>query len=297
MLRLTGVCDLHLTEERRRLGKTPGNFSLQLGSLDRIAIITPAPWWNRARLLGALGAASVAALLAAGWALTVARANARLRAEIFRREQAEEQLANDRRRVAGDLHDTLEQTLIAAGLQLNAAKRTIEVQPESAAARIALAHQLVARGRQEVRDAVWDLHAGEDQQHTLGAMLGRACAEAASSAAAEVSFSAEGEEPPLPALIVAQGVRLVREAVTNALKHGKPAQVSVTLKCDPAQLKLSVADDGGGFDAAAAAGPETGHFGLANMRERVQRLGGTLTVDSAAGRGTTVIADIPIPSS
>ncbi len=295
-LRLTGICSLHLSDERRRLGRPPGQFSLLVSGPGQVEISRPAPWWNRSRLLAAVAIIGLAALLAALWATLAGRKNALLRAEISRRERAEQQLANDRRRVAGDLHDTLEQTLLAAGLQLNAAGRTLTAQPEAAAARVTLASQLVARGRQEVRDAVWDLHAGAVRSHSLAGLLATACTEAAASSTAEVFLFTEGNEPPLPALIVAQSVRFVREAVTNALKHGSPQHVRVTMNAAPEFLTLTVADDGCGFQIANAPGPDTGHFGLGSMRERVQRLGGSLDITSMPGTGTTITARIPIPS-
>ncbi|MGB3120532.1 MAG: sensor histidine kinase [Verrucomicrobiales bacterium] len=295
-LGLTGVCALHLTEERRRLGRSPDQFSLLLPNGSAVELVRAPSWWTLPRLLGALGVIAAVALLAAFWAVLMAGKNARLKAEIGRREEAERRLATDRRRVAGDLHDTLEQTLLAAGLQLNAAGRTLATQPEAAADRVALAHQLIARGRQEVRDAVWDLHASGDQVQSLAALLGTACSEAGSSTSAVVTFSVEGPERPVPAQIMAQCIRLVREAVSNAIKHGSPRQIGVTLRFGEGELRLTVADDGSGFVSGSAPGPETGHFGLAGMKERALRLGGALEVNTQPGQGTTLTAMIPLPT-
>lgn len=294
-VRVTGICTLHLSEERRRLGRHPGDFSLLLRGPADIEILRAAPWWTAQRLWAALAAVAAAAALIAAWAIWLGRKNARLSSEISGRRRAEHLLAGERRRMAADLHDTLDQTLLAAGLQLGAASRTFASAPGAASAQIALAHQLLARGQQEVRDAVWDLHAGDAQPQSLDALLARVCSEAASQGGAKVIFSAQGAPLPLPPFLAAQCVRLAREAVANAMKHGKPSRILVTLAFSPAELRLSFTDDGCGFEVGAAPGPETGHFGLTGMRERLQRLGGALEVQSSPGAGATVTAAIPLP--
>jgi signal transduction histidine kinase len=287
-LLVDGICNLHLSPLQRRLGRLPDQFSLTLGSAEDIRILRPAPWWTSRHLLTALGVLAVAAILMAAWAAALRKRNARLQQEIAARRQAEHELANERRRVAAELHDTLEQTLVAAALQLNAASRTIAARPESAAAQVALAHQLVSRSRQEVRDAVWDLRLDSAHPQSLSEMLRQTCTESSSQSSAEVTFFAEGNERPLPALVVAQVIRIVRECIANALKHASPNSIRVLHIMTEDALEISVSDDGSGFDPVSAAGPETGHFGLSGMRERVQRLGGELTLKSSKGSGTTI---------
>lgn len=284
-LQLEGICTLHLSDTLRRLGRRPDEFSLELTG---VRVVRPAPWWNAARLRWALGAAGVAALLLALWAGSLRGRNRRLREEMAARAEAEQKLARERERVAAELHDTLQQTLTATALQLNAATRTLETQPAMAGERLALAHQLVERSRLEVREAVWDLRVGESAAEPLAVLLERVCAESSSRQAAEVSFSQEGEERPLSALLASQVLRLVREAIANALKHAAPRHVRVHLRMEERQLTCTVSDDGCGFAMENAPGPETGHFGLAGMEERVGRLGGTMHLTSAPGRGTVI---------
>jgi signal transduction histidine kinase len=85
-----------------------------------------------------------------------------------------------------------------------------------------------------------------------------------------------------------------QEAVNNALQHAGAKTIEVTVDFDPAlgRIDLSVRDDGSGFSPGAEVGPEQGHFGLTGMRERIERLGGTFTLDTAPGRGTTVRAQV-----
>lgn len=298
-LRLTGICALHLSDGRRRIGRSPAKFSLQLPAINGVRVLRAAPWWNASRLIAALALVGAAALLATIWAGLLEKRNQLLRTEIAARERAERELSVERRRVAGELHDTLEQTLVAASLQLHAASRTLVAQPDTAAAQLNMAAQLVARSRQEVRDAVWDLRVGETRSESLAALLARLCAESSSGAstAAEVCFAIQGVEPPLPALTLSQAIRLVREAVANALKHARPTRIDVTMACEEQLLRLTVSDNGKGFDIAQVPGPDEGHFGMAGMQERLQRLGGSIQVESAPGKGTTITFLIPLTLS
>ena len=113
----------------------------------------------------------------------------------------------------------------------------------------------------------------------------------------EVDFHGTGlDEVRLPVLIETALYRVVQEALTNVLKHSAAQRVSVVLQRSPGQMSAVVEDDGRGFDAdrAPAASAAERRLGLLGMRERVALIGGTLTVESGVGRGTTVIARIPL---
>jgi signal transduction histidine kinase len=291
-LRLTGLCELQLTEERRRIAKPPDMFKLSLRDARDIRVLQAGPWWTPQRLRVATIMATGALVVLGAWIETLRRGNRRLRAEVAARERAERELANERRRVAAELHDTLEQTLTAASLQIHAASRTLSAQPETAARQLMLANQLVSRGRKEVRDAVWDLRLDERAVILLGPMLQRLCEELRGGEV-RTAFLLRGEDAPCPSHIAVQVIRLVREAITNALKHGKPERVNVTLEASPGRWILTVKDDGKGFEPGAVPGPDTGHFGLVGMEERVQRLGGSLEMLSKPGQGCEVRVMIP----
>ena len=87
---------------------------------------------------------------------------------------------------------------------------------------------------------------------------------------------------------------VAQEAMTNALKHGEPRSILVRLVFSGETLRLTVEDDGCGFDPAQAATPREGHFGLQGMRERVKRLGGVVEIGSAPGKGTCVAVTVPV---
>jgi len=292
-LEITGICAFHLSDERRRLGRMPDAFTLHLRNADDILVLRPGPWWTADRLRLALILTVVGAGLSVVWSVSLREKNARLRREIAARRQAENELSQERRRVASELHDTLEQTLTAASLQLNAASRTIAAQPDTAASQMSLARQLIARSRQEVRDAVWDLRLDDKAEVDLRALLERVCAESTSTSGCQVVLDPRDESVPLPAHVGAQVIRLAREAIANALKHAAPQTVTVNLERTTEELTLTIADDGRGFDPSSAAGPDTGHFGLTGMKERAQRLGATCEITSRPGQGCTVSFQMP----
>jgi signal transduction histidine kinase len=83
--------------------------------------------------------------------------------------------------------------------------------------------------------------------------------------------------------------RIVQEALTNASRHGDAKRAVIEIRADAHTVHLSVRDDGGGFDPGAA----TDGFGLTGIRERLELLGGEPAIDSAPGRGSTIIARVP----
>jgi signal transduction histidine kinase len=297
LLRLTGICDLHLSEERRRIARQPGAFRLLLRDGGDVEVLRPGPWWTASRLRIATLLATGGLLLLGAWTDTLRRANQRLRQEVAAREQAERELSNERRRMAAELHDTLEQTLTAAALQLNAASRLgSQKPPPDAPDPLTLARQLITRSRQEVREAVWDLRLDQSPAMPLGSLLRQVCEES-SAGPASIDLILEGGDPPCPAHLAVQVIRLVREAIANALKHGNPQQVRVTLESTSAEIRVTISDDGCGFVTASVPGPDRGHFGLSGMEERAQRAGGRVEIESSPGKGCRVRIWIPLATT
>lgn len=108
----------------------------------------------------------------------------------------------------------------------------------------------------------------------------------------DIQFAAIGlGEERLPSEIETALYRVVQEALTNVVRHAEASHVDVILERRDAQIVLIVEDDGIGFDAEHAA--EQGRLGLVGMRERAQMLGGTWTIESRAGAGTTIVVEVP----
>jgi len=146
----------------------------------------------------------------------------------------------------------------------------------------------------EARGAVWDLRApggpGEPARDLPGE-LAAAVRDLTAGRPVAADVEVVGTPRPCPAETHAHLVRIAREAVANAVAHGGAAAVRVRLRYDRGAVRLTVHDDGCGFDATRAA--PAGHWGLVGMRERAARAGGTVVIDSAPGAGTTVTAVLP----
>jgi signal transduction histidine kinase len=186
--------------------------------------------------------------------------------------------AEERRRLAHELHDTLAQGLAGVLLQLEAAEQYLD-HPDAA--------RLVARARETAGDCLVDTRravAALQPAPLDTALLPDAIAELCAGVA-RCAFHGRVRRCHPSVEVVA--LRVVQEALANVAKHAAADHVAVTVEYRPTALCLVVRDDGRGFSP----GPTSG-VGLATMRERVESAGGTLSITSAPGAGTTVTATL-----
>ncbi len=197
----------------------------------------------------------------------------------------------ERARLARDIHDTVSQSLSSIQMLLHAAERAPE--GERAAELLRLARESAAAAQAETRSIVRALTPAPLQEEGLAAAL-RRLAETEWRGGPEVRLSVEGDEGLDMSRRTAL-LRLAQGAVGNALKHARAGVIELRLRVDGEAARLTVSDDGVGFDPRLAPGAShgAGHFGLASMRERAAQLGGSLVVDSTPGHGTRV--DVVLP--
>lgn len=234
------------------------------------------------------------------------RTNAALTAEIAHRERAEEERRDlqrrlttaqedERHRIARELHDQLGQHLTALGLGLKVVKDATP-NPSPAWTRLHELQALTERIGREVHQLALELRPTALDDFGLESALANYIDEWGARAGVEADFHAAGlYAGRLPAATETALYRVILEALTNVLKHARARRVSVVLQASATQVVAIVEDDGCGFDSAPApAGPSEHRLGVLGMRERVALLGGELTIDSEPGRGTTVIARVPL---
>jgi len=237
----------------------------------------------------------------------LAEANAVLHAQIGDRERAEQarQLLlrrlvtvqeEERRRIARELHDQMGQDLTVLMLGLKAL-RDAAPGDSPVHARVEPLQSLATRIGREVRTLALQLRPPALDDLGLVATLANDVEQWSARALIAVDFHTIGlEQQRLPPAIETALYRLVQEALTNVLKHAQATSVSLIVERRPEALQMIVEDDGVGFDVAAVR--NTAHaerrLGLVGMDERVAQLGGTLTIESAPGRGTTVFVRIPL---
>jgi signal transduction histidine kinase len=104
----------------------------------------------------------------------------------------------------------------------------------------------------------------------------------------------QGEQRELPPQVENHFLRVALEAVTNAIKHAAARRINIDLSFAERRVELRVRDDGHGFDAERLPPPSSGHFGLFGMRERAEKLGGDLVIQSRPGEGTEILLRVPL---
>jgi PAS domain S-box-containing protein len=196
---------------------------------------------------------------------------------------------DERRRIAGEVHDDPLQALIALSLELQILeRRTTE---ESFRTAIGELRGSIKEAIEQLRGLLFELHPPGLELGDLGESIKELIRRYEASGGPKVTFDDALAKAPTPEEAVAL-FRITAEALTNVRKHANATTVSVSLADSQGGITLSVADDGAGIvgDTNAVV---PGHLGVASMRARAAREGGSLEISSQPGRGTTVAAWIP----
>ena len=261
-----------------------------------VEIVIPAPFWQTPWFLAA-AAAGVAGMAAAG-STALSRALARRRIAQLEREQERQR---DRARIARDIHDSLGAGLAHMAMMSDLMRR--RPRDEERADATGLPHlddaldemyrsaQSLTRAVDEI---VWAVNPANDTLPRLFTFLAHDVEDMARGGGLGLSIHADDDVPEvvLPASARHHLCMLVREAVANVLKHAHAQVLDVSLRFRAGAVEITIADDGVGFDLATRT--VDGHDGLANMQARVDELGGSLSIDSAPGRGTRVGVHVPL---
>ena len=192
----------------------------------------------------------------------------------------------ERERISGEIHDTLAQSFTGVVVQLETALR----QPAADASRehITSARDLARQGLQEARRAVRALRPEILERGDLPASLTRFAEQMTRGTNIQAEVQVSGTPRPLPVEVEANLLRIAQEAFTNALRHAHPRHIVVEVSYEERSVQLRVVNDGRGFDS----GQMNGGFGLQGMRERAERLGGELRLNSTPNEGTEVVVKL-----
>jgi signal transduction histidine kinase len=199
----------------------------------------------------------------------------------------------ERARIARELHDSTAQMLAAIMLQLGVAAR--ENTSDVLDARIATLRDMVADALEEVRTISHTIHPRVLDDLGLAAALEWLARQTREQDALDVEVFAD-DGPPIPKLPASVLYRVAQESLRNAVRHAQARRVELWLRRAPGTATLEVVDDGRGFDVRRAEERRPG-MGLFSMRERVGLVNGTLALVSAPGRGTRVVATVPLTES
>jgi len=209
------------------------------------------------------------------------------RAEVARLSR-EAGIAEERQRLAGDIHDTVAQGLSSVVMLVEAADAMLDRDPVAARGHLALAARTARENLDEARAIVGALTPSPLADATLADALRRLSQRFASESGTAIAVRVGGDDRPLPTSIEVVLLRVAQEALTNARKHSQASTVDLELTYASGGVCLEVTDDGGGFDVAAL----SPGYGLGAMRARVEQVGGRLIITSGPNRGTTVRAEV-----
>lgn len=242
-----------------------------------LAVLATPPWWTPARLLALVFALAALIVAAAAWCVLL-NVQARRRGNALYDERIAhalaEQKVEERTRLAVELHDSISQMLTGVALQLDGGET-------------AAASRMLGACRGELRRCLWDLRSRSFEERDLTEAIQRTLAPHLSGAEARVRFNVPRER--LSETTTHAILRIVRELAVNAIRHGGARHVKVAGEYHAGVISFSVQDDGCGFSPEGAPGPESGHFGLLGVRERIEAFDGTLEAHSAPGEGARFV--------
>jgi signal transduction histidine kinase len=154
---------------------------------------------------------------------------------------------------------------------------------------------LVRSSLEDARISIWELRSQGGEREDLATRMLKMTEEVAARAhaRARVQMHVTGTNHPLDEDVERELMRIAREAITNAVRHGDPENILVRLEFEGNMFGMDIRDDGRGFAGAPPDGA-SGHFGLTGMRERADAIGATVSVESNSGQGTMVRLVLPL---
>ena len=200
----------------------------------------------------------------------------------------------ERDRLAGEIHDSLQQGLSGLILQLDATLKLPFVS-DDVRTRLNVARNMVSFTRHEVQNAVWNLESPLLENADLGEALNK-MAGLISSGEPHIEIKITGMPRRLSSSVRHHLLRIAQEAITNAVRHGAANRISVLLHYAEDSVSLSVNDDGCGFVPQQVLTRELGHFGLRGLRGRADKINGDIKIISEPGHGASIRISVPVPS-
>ena len=261
----------------------PPSFRIFLRSADDVRVLAAAPWWTLRHSAVMAGILALGASVGALW----------MRALAKRKRQEYLAVLTERTRVARELHDTVEQGLAGITLQLEAVAGSLQTAPEAARQLLDVARQMLRYSLEETKRSVMDLRSQALETRDLQGALTNLARQMTLGTRVQAEVRVTGQPQRLDAAQEHHLLRIGLEALTNALKHGEATRIDIELAFGPAATNLVVSDNGCGLRHGERAEPGA-HFGLQGVRERVDKLGGLLEIDSPPGSGTRLAVMVPV---
>jgi signal transduction histidine kinase len=194
-------------------------------------------------------------------------------------------LLEERQRIASDLHDAVSQTLFSARLTAEMLLRQPDHQADAFTRSLMDLHRLVRSAAGELRLVLVELRNNALLNVNLNTLLGNLIDSGMARTSANLIFQCHVDDLVLPAQIKLAFYRIAQEAISNAIKHGKPQNIHCILRQNEQTLEMIIKDDGTGFSVDKVSDD---HFGMQIMRERADQAEVGLTITTQPGNGTSV---------
>ena len=286
-LEVTGVCILE-TENWRPNSLFPpaSGYRVVIRNPDDLRIISHPPWWTPKRLLAVIGI-----LLAVLAALSVRMMITRRFNAMITKAKIDAKVG-ERTRLAVELHDSIAQDLTGIAMEIRSAKRAKDTDAANLDRHLNLAAAVLDSCRDELRNCIWDLRNLTLDDATVDEAIRRTLQQHLGGARLEVRFAVERKRFSDNTLHTI--LRIIRELTINAVRHGAANSIKVAGCIDGDRLRISVRDNGYGFDPDNIPDASSGHFGLQGIHERIETLEGKFEIESSKGCGTKAILTIPL---
>ena len=197
-------------------------------------------------------------------------------------------LLQERTKWAIHIHDGLTQSVTSAILELQSLQHRIRTEPESVLDSLKEVEDAIRHDLTQIRAILFELDGGTPRRAPLASFVN----ELVQRWHLPARVSIEGEVDQISDRTLETANAIVAEALANAAKHSGALEVSVRIRAGLDELRIEVEDRGNGLAAVAEDGDP--HFGLRLMRSQVERIGGTIEIDSKPGNGTRVVAVLPV---
>ena len=298
-IQVTGRCIL-LTDAGRQSyssAKIKG-LGLVVRSPKDVVVLSRPPWWTLRRLIVVISILLAALIAIYIWNRILQRLVSRRGHELYREQVAHavaEFKTDERTRLAVELHDSLSQTLSSVACHMTVGAEAFDTDPTTAKRYLATARKMLNSCRTELRQCLFDLRSDTLEEQDFSLAIRKTLDQLETSAAISIRFNVPRQR--LKDTTAHAILAIVRELTGNAIRHGGATEVRIAGCIEPGRILFSVKDNGCGFDPEKCDGPMQGHFGLEGIRNRLEKLDGTFTIDSKPGGGAKATISIPLPSS
>lgn len=260
---------------------------LVLRTPDDLIVLNRPSWFTPVRLLALLGGLAIITLLVLVWNFFL-----RHQSEQRGRKLAAEAIAHaesafkveERTRLAVELHDSVAQNLTGVAMEIEAAQQYEDGASPELLRHLHTAWNTLKSCRGELRNCLWDLRSRALEATDMNETIRRTLLPSVKGIALKIRFNVPRDR--FTDNTTHTVLRIIRELAINGIRHGGATEILVAGTSEDDSIVFSVRDNGAGFDPDIAPGVLQGHFGLEGIRERVRSLGGTLTIESAVGKGT-----------